>query len=62
VEGQGNVNIGGCFLEVNATTSHISTHPLVWPQSKIQHPWALFHKTTVDAQELLGFLSDSINW
>ena len=49
VEGQGNVNVGGRFLEVNAAMSQISTHLLVWAQSKVQRPWALFHKTTVRA-------------
>ena len=47
VEGQGNVNIGGHFLEVNSAMSKISAHPLVWTQSKVQRPWALFCETTV---------------
>ena len=32
---------------VNAAMSQISAHPLVWAQSKVQHPWALFCETTV---------------
>jgi len=47
VEGQGNVNIGGRFFVVNAAMSQISAHPLVWAQSKVQRPWALFRETTV---------------
>ena len=47
IEGQGNVSIGGHFLEVNAAMSLISAHPLVWAQSKVQRPWALFRETTV---------------
>ena len=31
----------------NAAMSQISAHPLVWAQSKVQRPCALFHKTTV---------------
>ena len=42
VEGQDNVDIGGCFLEVNAEMSQISAHPLVWAESKVQRLWALF--------------------
>jgi len=32
---------------VNAAMSQISAHPLVWAQSKVQHPWALFRETMV---------------
>jgi len=42
-----NVNIGGRFFVVNAAMSQISAHPLVWAQSKLQRPWALFRETTV---------------
>jgi len=34
-------------LEVNAAMSQISAHPLVWAQSQVQHPWALFRETMV---------------
>ena len=43
VAGQGNVNIGGRFFAM----SQISAHPLVWAQSKVQRPWALFRETMV---------------
>ena len=35
---------------VSAAMSQISTHPrlLVWAQSKVQRPWALFRQTTVN--------------
>ena len=32
---------------VNAAMSQISAHPLVWAQSKVRRPWALFRETTV---------------
>ena len=47
LKGPGNVNIGGRFFVVNAAMSQISAHPLVWAQSKVQRPWALFRETTV---------------
>jgi len=39
--------MGGRFFVVNAAMSQISAHPLVWAQSRVQRPWALFRETTV---------------
>ena len=37
--------------------SQISAHPLVWAQSKVQCPWALFRETTVFPYKLHTKLS-----
>jgi len=44
---KGNVNVGGRFFVVNAAMSQIAAHPLVWAQSNVQRPWALFRETMV---------------